>query len=212
MRLTVSSTAMMKPLLQRKDASLATPPPMRILGLLERRSDSHDRNQLWQKVVQYYRPHLQQPCLHTAQWGHFLEIINTNNDACVAVFGYEFDGANSWYQVWNSQTERSCWIRHHDDMSYQPYAIVAMDALVSLVPNWNGQLHAAPGQDDVSNTKIDLKFKSNDADRMCNVLVSDASTDANGHLWFLVTVKPAANTESIAHTTKTGWISPNRMR
>jgi len=202
---------MMNPLLQNTDINLDSPPPMRVSGLLELRMDSYNNKQFWQKLVQYHRPHQQQPCLQTAQWGHFLHINNANDESCVAVFSYEFDGVQSWYHVWNSQAQRSFWISHYDGMIYQPYAIVAMDALVSLVPNWNGRLHASPNNDDSSNTTINSIHKYEDADRLCNVLVSDASTDENGELWFLVTVKPTDFGESNTQKTKTGWISPNLL-
>jgi len=208
---------MMKPLLQNTDINLDSPPPMRVLGLLERRMESYNNNQFWQKLVQYYRPLRQQPCLQAAQWSHFLHINNANDESCVAVFSYEFDGVQSWYHVWNSRAQRSVWISHHDDMIYQPYAIVAMNALVSLVPNWNGLLRASPTNDDSSNTTINSIHKYEDADRPCNVLVSDASADANGELWFLVTIKPtdfgeSDMLESNTRETKTGWISLNLIR
>lgn len=226
MRLTVSSTAMMKPLLQCNDANQTTSPPIRILGLLERQHACQPGINSGHRVVQYHRPHQHQPYLQTAQWEHFLRINNATDQAFVAVFGYEFDGTRSWYRIWNRQTRRSCWVCHQDGMTYQPYAIVAMDALVSLVPNWNGQLHKAPNSKaphkQTQYKKVQKKKNPADrthnntpcddgTDRHCTVMVSDASTDTHGGLWFLVTVDPANDCATETHKTLTGWISSTQV-
>ncbi len=208
MKLIVSSTAMMKPLLRTDTAPHQSPPPQRVLGLLEKSEGSACATQV--KFVQYQRPHHLHVLLHTAQWPDFLSLNNKRSESCAAVFGYEFDGENSWYQLWNKTTERAVWLLHADNMNYEPFAIRAMDELVALVPSWDGALYTSPPIHNKPHFARCSEAHVFEPSLAHNLLVSDASTNADGKLWFLVTVNAQCydNSRALAHRpSRTGWIS-----
>jgi len=211
MKLTVSSTAMMRPILHTINGSPCSSPPQRVVGLLERGQLDDGSHCKSQKLVQYLRPEKEQVLLHTASWEDLLQIDNDKNQLCVAVFGYVFDGAKTWYQVWNNRTDRTCWLQHNDDMNYEPYAILAMDALVSLLPNWDGTLHQSPGAAINAKSPASQQSKTIDAKHVRHLLISDSSTSAAGKLWFLVTIKTTQKVQESKLkpiSSKSGWISP----
>ena len=208
MKLIVSSTAMMKPLFRTDTAAHQSPPPRRVLGLLEKSQDSTSTTQV--KFVQYQRPHPLHVRLHTALWQDFLTLDNSRSEPCAAVFGYEFDGKNSWYQLWNKTTEQAVWLLHADNMNYEPFAIRAMDELVSLVPSWDGALYTCPPTHNKTHTARCSEAHLFEPSLAHSLLVSDASTNANGKLWFLVTVNAQCydNGGALEHKpSRTGWIS-----
>jgi len=209
MKLTVSSTTMMKPLLHTHRHLQCSSPPQRVVGLLEINLQPGQYSEP-QKLVQHYRPDPQHALQCEAQWQDFLRLDNVNNTSCAAVFGFEFDGTRAWYQLWNHTTDQSCWLLHSNEMNYEPFAILTMDALVSLLPNWNGTLYQSPSSPSNSHAESQ-KPETIDARRIRNLLISDASTSAAGKLWFLVTINSnltKSDTESEMITTRSGWISP----
>ena len=210
MKLTVSSTSMMKPLLHTEHHSPHPSPPQRVVGLLEI-SQVQQRVNL-KKWVQYSRPDKAHSLLQAAERQEFLQLVNTKNISCIAVFGFVFDGTRAWYQVWNCTTDQTCWLKHNSTMNYDAFAILTMDALVSLIPKWDGTLHQAP--DATSNAHaMSSESETIDAEQINTLLVSDASTSAAGQLWFLVTIN-STQVESNSDTTsnmlhaRSGWISP----
>jgi len=205
MKLTVSSTAMMKPLLHTKNQSQYLSPPQRVTGLLEINQVQPGRNNGRQKLVQYRRPDPQCALPTTARWQEFLRLDNVKNISCAAVFGFEFDGTRAWYQLWNRTTNRTCWLLHDNEMNYEPFAILTMDALVSLLPNWDGTLHQSPDSPDGADAVLH-EPETIDARRIINLLIFDASTNAAGQLWFLVTIN-THHTDREMITTQSGWIS-----
>lgn len=210
MKLTVSSTVMMKPLLHVNKRHQHAFPPRRVVGLLE--SDQQQLNHIHrpQSIVQYSRPNQQQALQNTAKWQDFLQLEDSRNISCTAVFGFEFDGTNTWYRVWNQKTEKACWLLHKNNINYQAYAILTMHALVSLLPNWDGTLHQSP--DTTDNRHVDYQKPATiDSKQISNLLVSDASTSTSGKLWFLVTIYSPlwqGQFESNTIPTRSGWIAP----
>lgn len=212
MKLTVSSTAMMKPLLHVDNHPLYTSPPHRVVGLLEISQWQKHKRIEPQKRVQYSRPNEQHALLQTAMWQEFLQLDNVRKISCIAVFGFVFDGTRSWYQVWNCSTNQACWLQHSSCMNYDAFAILTMDALVSLLPKWDGTLHQAPEATGNADTACQ-NSETIDADQINTLLVSDASTGAAGKLWFLVTINSTriendSDTTSHMLSMRSGWISP----
>ncbi len=208
MKLTVSSTVMMNPLLHSNELAHRTPPPQRLVGLLEPIQSYKFQHDGPQKIMQYTRPDQQSVLLQTAKWQEFLPLDNVKNNSCAAVFGFDFDGIQTWYQVWNRTTERTCWLLHNNHMNYEAFAILTMDALVSLLPNWDGTLYHSPDaltdSDDMCRTPETI-----DAKQINNLLVSDASTSTVGRLWFQVTIDSISNennTKSPMMPKRSGWI------
>jgi len=211
MKLTVSSTAMMNPLLQTDRQAYSLAPPKRVVGLLDMNQVHPDRKTGPQKLVQYCRPDTQQAMLQTARWQDFLTLSSVKDVLCMAVFNFQFDGTNAWYQLWNCKTDRVCWLQHHDGMNYEPFALLTMNALVTLLPNWDGTLHRSP--ETSAKTQVGSSFEPEtvDANQVNNLLVSDSSTCTAGQLWFLVTISAhslANGMESTTIPTRSGWISP----
>lgn len=213
MKLTVSNTAMMKPLLHMYNQPVRTSPPQRVVGLLEISQAEHNQCIGLQKQVQYTRPDNQHASLQTALWQDFLQLINVKKVSCVAVFGFVFDGTRAWYQVWNCTTDRAYWLQHNRFMNYDAFAILTMDALVSLLPKWDGTLHQAPVATNDDNVAYQ-KSETIDAEQIKTLLVSDASTSAAGQLWFLVTINSTrVDNDNDRETTsnmlpkRSGWIS-----
>jgi len=144
MKLTVSSTAMMNPLLQTDRQAHGLAPPKRVVGLLDMNQTQPNGKNLPNKLVQYNRPDTQQAMLQAARPQDFLNLNSAKNELCTAVFGFHFDGTNAWYQLWNCKTDRASWLQHSTDMNYEPFALLTMNALVTLLPNWDGTLHRSP--------------------------------------------------------------------
>jgi len=209
-KLTVSSTSMMKPIFSIDASKHAVSPPQRVLGLLKSTTPAIENNPISEKLVQYQRPHQQHALLKTAQWLDFLQLDDKRADSCAAVFGFEFDGEHIWYQIWNHTTERACWLRHTDNMEYNPFAILAMDALVTLLPNWDGALYQSPASVNTPTPVRKEEADIIDANKVHNVLVSDSSTCKAGKLWFLVTLNTTdtqMGKESKPIPPLCGWIS-----
>lgn len=208
MKLTVSNTVMMNPLLQLDARALSTSPPQRVVGLLENIHTSGVQPCEPQQIVQYGRPDQQSFFVQTAKWQDFLLLDNAKNSSCATVFGFDFDGIKTWYQVWNRTIEQTCWLLHNDSMNYKAFAILTMDALVSLVPNWDGSLYHSPvTSSDADNTCH--KPETIDASQINSLLVSDASTNAGGRLWFQVTIDSnSSEIDTQSHTIpmRSGWI------
>ncbi len=215
MKLTVSNTVMMKPLLHTVRQPLRTSPPQRVVGLLELSQvqlSQHDKTlKGLQKLAQYNGTNQQYELQQTAEWEDFLQLDNVKKIPCVAVFDFKFDGTNTWYQVWSRTNDQTRWLLHNNSMNYQAYAILTMDALVSVIPNWDGTLYQSP--DTPNNPHIaDKKPEIVDANQINNLLVTDASTSTAGQLWFRVTINPRQmeiGTESKIIPTRSGWISPS---
>jgi len=210
MQLTVSSTSMLKPILHTDTRCPNVSPPHRVLGLLECDYYQRSPGTRPRKLLQYHRPHTQHALMHNNVWRDFLRLDNGHGDANAAVFGFEFDGERTWYQLWNKKAERAIWLQHSEEMNYAPFAILAMDALVSLIPNWDGMLHQSPASANGQTTSVRIRSSVIDANQIHNLLVSDSSTGSTGQLWFLVTInaKPRSqDTESTSATQRSGWIS-----
>jgi len=90
MKLTVSSTVMMKPLLHLDSHPQCATTPQRVVGLLEITRQRHSQNVGPQQVVQYSRPGQQHRLLRTAKWQDFLALDNEKKISCAAVFEFEF--------------------------------------------------------------------------------------------------------------------------
>lgn len=209
MKLTVSNTVMMKPLLHLDSHPQCLSKPHRMVGLLEITQEQHGQNFEPQKVVQYSQPGQQHVLPQTAKWQDFLTLDNAKNISCAAVFGFEFDGLNTWYQVWNQLTDQPGWLLHKNNMNYKAYAILTMDALVSLLPNWDGTLHPSLNKADKEDAGFP-KPDTIDARQVSNLQVSDASTCAADQLWFLVTINSISNasdTRLNQTSTRKGWIA-----
>lgn len=208
MKLTISSTSMMKPILHAESHSHCLAAPQRVLGLLESKQLHTEKRGQADKLVQYHRPNIQHELLQTAMWEDYMQLENRHSENCTAVFGFDFDGVNTWYQLWNSTTGRACWLRHSDDMNYDPFAILAMDALVTLVANWNGTLYQAPSFPNNAYPANSGSTSNIEARHISSLTVSDASTSSAGHLWFLVTVNPIQNDpDAMPQTHFSGWVS-----
>jgi len=211
MKVTVSSTSMMKPILYTQANNHAqTRHPQRILGLLERT----DINNVGEAITIYTLPNRSLGELNPVQWQNFLQIPDSNDQPRAAVFGFKYDGEQTWYQVWNQQTKQVCWLLHTDDFDYQPYAIMAMDALVTLVPDWNGEiyLHLCPASETNNSDYAPRLAPHQSNSHQHELLISDAATTSTGKLWFLVTVKgeSADGAEQMqSGQLRTGWISQN---
>ena len=210
MKVTLTSTSMMKPILysQTENSVLVNQSkeqhPQRILGLLDQ-----PHSQLSENIARTYRrPDSFGAPSVVSCWQHFLHVANATNEQCIAVFGFEFNGDETWYQLWNTTTQSLCWLMHEGEMDYQPYAIIAMDALVSLLPNWNGELFLALSSANDAHAHSG-KFTHSQKNE-CEFQISDAATMANGQLWFLVTVNQPLNnqrTPLAAQFAQSGWIS-----
>lgn len=210
MKLTVSSTSMMKPIFCIESSQLGTAPPTRVLGLLNNSALAQRHSTTPKKLLQFQRPCLQHALLKTAVWSDFQHLLNKQDDSCVAVFGFVFDGVQIWYQLWNQKTEQACWLQHTDELEYEPYAILAMDALISLLRSWNGALHQTPNTNIVQPSTPKSTAVVVEADKIHSVLVSDASTNYTGQLWFLVTLNTAEELyqcNSKPTPLHSGWIS-----
>lgn len=226
MKVTVSSTSMMKPILLSELTSSATKAhPQRVLGLLERTDKDSEHGPLFI----HSHPHACNKTPYKEAWSSFMQIQDKQSQWCVAVFGFEFDGKNTWYQIWNLDNNQSGWVMHHSGIDYQPYAIMAMDALVSLLPDWNGELFwtikpphmseksslsytAKPNEKNNLSKKTYFQQRSRSfsgADRHCEVRISDAATSPTGKLWFLVTIQDEQSLGSCNSNDqlRTGWIS-----
>lgn len=213
MKVTVSNTSMMKPILYTQTVKHAeNQHPQRILGLLERTGKTIIEDQ----VTVYERPNSSLTVAKPVEWKNFLHIPNSKEQLRAAVFGFEFDGENTWYQLWNQNTNRAYWLRHHDDFDYQPYAIMAMDALVSLLPDWNGELHLhlSPENERSTLSEHPQNLPRRQRTHQYDLLISDAATTANGKLWFLVTVKQETTNgprQRRDEHLRSGWISSKCM-
>jgi len=221
MKITVSSTSMMKPILHIQPTSPTVQQyPLRIVGLLEPGSKKPDSG----SAAIYVRSVRSISIAIPLSWQSFLQIPDRHSQLCAAVFGFEFDGERTWYQLWNVETNQAYWLQHEDDMDYQPYSIMAMDALVSLVPDWDGELHLALMSNSLSTTgqsgssayetqsqnQGSRGGHSEELSRNQQLLISDAATTATGQLWFLVTVqdeKLNSGQPIWDGKTRTGWIS-----
>lgn len=220
MKITVSSTSMMKPILHTKSASPSEKKhPQRIVGLLEPKQTQT----FCQAAKVHARSNKSSANELPLLWQSFLRIPDRQSQLCVAVFGFEYDGDKTWYQLWSLETNQSYWLAHEDGMEYQPYSIMTMDALVSLLPEWDGELYLTLTTDnlfDATNTEINACEnvtqneiqKSNAANRGHELLISDAATTASGQLWFLVTVQEdqlQTDRQTWGGNLRTGWISLN---
>jgi len=207
MKVTVSSTSMMKPILYSKQIShSSTQHPQRVLGLLEWTG----KQSLKDELTVYHRPATSAINPNPVCCHHFLQASNPKAESRIAVFGFEFDGDKTWYQLWNQASKEVCWLLHEDAWDYQTYAIMAMDALVTLLPEWNGELYLNLSE---GKTAHSLPQANNAlVDKRYDLQVADAATTPNGQLWFLVTVN-AADTQvqkealTSAEHLRTGWIS-----
>lgn len=207
MKVTVSSTSMMKPMLYTQ-SNIEPEHPQRIVGLLEQT----DKEQISKQTVIYHRPDATQENPERTPWQHFLHIPDNKSQPCVAVFGFDHDGERTWYQLWNHQTKQVNWVLQQDGMDYQPYAILAMDALVSLLPNWNGELFWSLSSVSEPESSAHHQTYFRQTNRQFDLLISDAVTTSNGKLWFLVTVQNERTElcEPVnAECLRTGWISQN---
>lgn len=188
MNLTISGSSMLTPLFLSNNACQTELPPDRIVGLLTVHSEPGNGALSLDKVVEYNRPEHEHAMLTTARWRDFLQVDNDPQSQNMAVFGFMFDGEHSWYQLWNANREHVCWVRDNDKLNYKPFAILAMDALITLMPSWQGWLFQYP-----TNLKPDNLFLPIAADRIDQqlvqrIMVSDSSTNLSGVLWFLVTI------------------------
>ncbi len=188
MKLTISSSSMLKPLLLAGINTPFTPPPDRLTGLLTARSGNSSYTRKFEKIVEYHRPHTAHPRLSCAKWTDYLAVNDDQFEESLAVFGFNYDGEQTWYQLWNNINGQLVWVMHDDTRVYEPFAIRAMDALVSLIPQWKGWLYPAPGCASARNPFSPRSANQIDAQSVHNLRVSDSSTDLSGHLWFLVTV------------------------
>lgn len=221
MKITVSSTSMMKPLLHTDQTSRSYQQhPQRLIGLLEIAKAQSNAS----PIATFNRPHKTCSTQIPFQWQLCMQILDRHSQLCAAVFGFEFDGEQTWYQLWNTETNQLFWLLHEDDMDYQPYAILAMDKLVSLIPQWNGELCVFPklgvGAHDLANLKqksVDnsgdhkSKYRENPVHSPSyDLFISDSATNATGQLWFLVTLRHDqlnADLNANSAQVRTGWIS-----
>jgi len=209
MKLTVSNTVMMKPLLHLDSHHQSTSRQQRVVGLLEITQAQHSQNFRPREVLQYSHPGQQHALQQTAKWQDFLTLDNVKKISCAAVFGFEFDGLNTWYQIWNQVTDQPCWLLHKNNMNYKAYAILTMDALVSLLSNWDGTLHQSINNADNLEAGCHAP-ETIDATQINNLQVSDSSTCAADQLWFLVTISSTSNgtdNQSRRISTRSGWIA-----
>jgi len=210
MRLTVSGTTMMNPLLHVDNHPPCASAPTRVTGLLENDHVQPGPNAELKKYVQYSQPDWNQVMLQSAKWQDFILLHNAKNTACAAVFDFKFDGTNAWYQLWNKTSNQACWLMNNDDMNYEPYAILTMDALVSLLPNWDGTLHQSPHATNKNTSVSDHHHHTIDAKQILGLSICDASTSAAGQLWFHVTVESNSGWHKMGldtMPTQSGWIS-----
>ena len=206
MKITVSNTSMMKPVLYCEKHSLSSSShPRRVLGLLEQTNFLSTDN----TVSVYNRPTTSgsQPLLQL--WHNFMQIPDSRGQPCAAVFGFKFDGHQTWYQIWNVITAKGYWLLHTESMDYKPYAIIAMDALVTLIPGWNGELflHLTKTQDEGGNKQLKYNLLTRANKQSYELHISDAATTESGQLWFLVTIKDRQKGHKSAAAFDTGWIS-----
>jgi len=215
-KLTISSSSMMNPIFLAEKNETGDATPDRILGLLTMPSDSVGQHQFFGKVVEYRRPDQEHPQLKTALWSDFQPVKNNELMPCIAVFGFHHDGHCSWYQLWNTTTNSTAWVMHSDNLVYEPFSILAMDALVSLLANWQGLLYHCPENTLVQNPFLPKAADKIDANFIHSVRVSDASTSIAGQLWFLVTVhiNPCQSNalkrdsyEYLSGNSRSGWIT-----
>lgn len=209
MKVTVSSTSMMKPILYTPTSKLAKHRhPQRILGLLE--GVDHGNSEV--PITTYSRPFQSQSDATPAQGQCLLHIPDAQSQPCVAIFGFQFDGKNTWYQAWNQTAGEACWLKQKDGLEYQPYAIIAMDALVTLLPRWDGEiyLNLALASQSASTEGTLRHSPCQELSRDYDLLISDAAATTTGKLWFLVNVKAEYSGNSAqlhSQELHTGWIS-----
>ena len=179
----------MNPLFLCCDTHTINSVPSRILGLLRNDKLSQNPFRAIDKVVEYQRPERQFAQLKTARWTDYLQLdIDQHNDA-LAVFGFHFDGESTWYQLWHTERASLSWIAQTENLQYEPFAILAMDELVSLWPTWKGLIFPQPTLSADGHSRLaDQNVKQIEAKKVDSVVISDAVTDSTGELWFLVTV------------------------
>jgi len=214
MKLCVTSTSMMNPVLLRSAPlqGLDTP-PTRVLGLLALDAisllnpDDSNATSRSTGLSGYHRPTTQSQHQRTLAVDRFLQLSHQTDQPHYAVFGFLFDGQSCWYRIWDEEASCTYWLKHDNNMAYTPYDIVAMDLLLSMKTNWNGDLYLQP-EERCEPHDYDQSAHWLDARAIHSVLVSDAAVMRSGKLWFLITVKPIMEAVSDAATrTHTGWVS-----
>ncbi len=110
-----------------------------------------------------------------------LEIDAGSVGHTVVVYGFWFDGTDSWYRILAKQTDELIWVAHSDPMSYLPYANIIVSTLSRLSADWSGALYQYTGA-----------VKYCELKQIKTISVLDACISDSRELWFLVSLSSRA--------------------